>query len=116
MADLLPSLQEAAGEALRAVAEYDREGVEIVYERDDVSQKGLVIEDIHEELIINDLGRERLEDLFKVGEWHCTIHKFEEAICIHYSRGDWEGTFVSVDTGADAPIERLAEICQEQFN
>jgi hypothetical protein len=105
--------QEAAGHALRALAAYDRDDVEIVYERDDVSNKDRVVDDIHEELILGDLGSERLEALFGVGDWHCTMHRFERAICIHYGTGDYGGVLVSVDTDAGVDLEAVAQACEE---
>lgn len=102
-----------AGDALRALAAYDRETVEIVYEREDISTKDRVIDDIHEELILNDIGIGRLEDLFRVGKWHCTMHRFEDAICIHQATGNYEGVLVSVDTDAGVDLEAVARVCDE---
>ena len=96
----MPTLRHVAGDALRAVTAYDRGGLELVYERDDVSQKRTTIGRIHEEL-----GREYPERLFGVGRWHCTMHRFDRATCIHYAEGEFSGVFVSVD------LEELAEAC-----
>lgn len=103
--------REAAGPALRALAAYDREDVELVYERDDVSTKDRVVDQIHEELILNDIGIGRLEQLFGVGDWHCTMHRFEHAICVHYATGDYRGVLVSVDTDAGVDLEAVARAC-----
>jgi hypothetical protein len=110
---LVERLDQVAGPALRAVARYDDDGIEVVYERVDISQKERVIDSIHQALVLQELGREYLEHLFQVGRWHCTVHRFERAVCIHHARGEFSGTFVSVDTGADADLDRLADICHE---
>ena len=109
--DPVPTLRDVAGEALRAVAAYDRDGLELRYERDDVSQKETAIDRIHEELVLQELGREYLERLFGVGRWHCTMHRFDRATCVHYAEGEFSGVFVSVDSGADVDLERLADAC-----
>lgn len=104
-------LKTATNGSLRAVAAYDRDGIEILFERDDVAQKETAIDRIHEELVLQEVGREYLESLFQVGKWHCTMHRFEQAICLHVAKGAFSGTFVSVDTGANVNLERLADIC-----
>lgn len=107
------AFHDVAGDALRSLAAYDRADLELVYERDDVATKNRVIDDIHEELILNDIGIGRLEDLFEVGEWHCTMHRFEDAVCIHHSTGDYQGVLVSVDTNAGVDLEAVARACEE---
>lgn len=106
-------LKAAADGALRAVAVYDRDGIDLVFERDDVAQKETAIDRIHEELVLQEIGREYLENLFRVGRWHCTMHRFENAICLHAANGEYAGAFVSVDSGAGVNLERLADICHE---
>jgi hypothetical protein len=105
--------QDAAGNALRALAAYDRENLTLVYERDDVATKDRVVDDIHEELILNDIGIGRLEELFGVGKWHCTMHRFEHAVCIHHATGDYKGVLVSVDTDAGVDLESVARACDQ---
>ncbi|RMB24003.1 hypothetical protein [Haloplanus aerogenes] len=107
------TLKMATNGSLRAVAAYDRDGIEVVFERDDVVQKETAIDRIHEELVLQEIGREYLENLFRVGRWHCTMHRFEQAICLHAANGEYSGVFVSVDTGADVNLERVADICHE---
>jgi hypothetical protein len=106
-------IQRVAGDALRAVAVYDEHEPTIVYEREDVSNKPKAIDDIHQELILDGMGVEYLEDLFQVGDLKCTMHRFEEAVCIHFSRAEFNGLFVSVDTNAGVDLETLAEVCDE---
>jgi len=48
----VPTLRHVAGDALRAVAPYERDGLELLYERDDVNQKETAIDRIHEELVL----------------------------------------------------------------
>ena len=108
------ALEAVAGDALRAVATYDRDGIDVVFERDDVSEKETAIDRIHEELVLQELGREYLERLFGVGRWHCTMHRFERAVCIHHAEGAFSGTFVSVDSNASVDLERLIDRCHTE--
>lgn len=105
--------REVAGSALRAVASYDRDGLVLAYERSDIAEKERVVDKIHEELVLSDIGRDWLEQLFGVGRWHCTMHRFEEAICVHYAAGELSGYFVSVDTDADVDLADLARLCDD---
>lgn len=100
-----------AGDALRALATYDEDDLTLVYEREDIATKQRVIDDIHDDLILDDIGIGYLEDLFQVGTWHCTMHRFEDAICIHHSAGDYRGVFVSIDTNAGVDLEAVADTC-----
>jgi hypothetical protein len=108
------AFHDAAGPALRALAGYDNEDLELVYERDDVSTKERVVDDIHEELLLGDLGTDRLEALFQVGDWHCTMHRFDRAVCIHHGTGDYAGVLVSVDTNAGVDLEAIARACEQR--
>lgn len=109
--DPVAALRDVAGEALRAVAAYDRNGLDLRYERDDVAEKETAIDRIHDELVLQELGREYLEQLFGVGRWHCTMHRFEQATCVHYAEGEFSGVFVSVDSGANVDLEQVADAC-----
>jgi hypothetical protein len=105
--------QDAAGPALRALAAYDRDDLTLVYEREDVSTKERVIDGIHEELVLGEFSTDRLEALFQVGDWHCTMHRFERAICVHHGTGDYRGVLASVDTDAGVDLEAVARACDE---
>ena len=111
--DPVATLRTVAGDALRAVAAYDRDGFDLLYERADVSEKETAIDRIHEELVLQELGREYIEQLFGVGRWHCTMHSFERATCVHYAEGEFSGVFVSVDSGADIDLEEVAAACHD---
>jgi len=62
------------------------------------------IDRIREELVLQELGRESLEQRFAVGRWHCTMHSFDRATCIHYTEGEFSVALVSVDSGADVDL------------
>lgn len=110
----LERMKETAGGSLRAVAQYDQDSYSVVYERADVAQKPEAIGDMHEKLIIDGLGVEYLESIFQVGELQCTMHRFEEAVCMHFTQGDARGLFVSVDADSDVQLEAFADLCLEE--
>jgi hypothetical protein len=110
---LVERLDRVAGPTLGTVDRYGDGGIEAVYEGVDISQKERVIDNSYQELVLQELGRTYLEHPFQVGRRHCTMRRFERAVCIHHARGKFSGTLVSVDTGADANPDRLADICHE---
>jgi hypothetical protein len=78
-----------------------------------VSTKERVVDELHQELVFDDISIDRLEQLFQVGKWHCTMHRFNEAVCIHHSTGEYTGVLVSIDTNAGVNLEAIAEACDE---
>ena len=110
---LVDSLRAEAGEALRVIATYDREGYESVYVRDDVVERMSARADaVHDELILQGIGRGHLEDLFDAGELECSMHRFEELTAFHFAAEESTGLFVSLDPDADVPLATFAETCK----
>lgn len=106
------TLQADVGDNLRAVAEYDADGYDVFYARDDVAARlPKVAEEIHEDLILQGIGRERLEDLFDAGDLHCSMHRFDDLTAFHFVAGRYTGLFVSVDSDADVPLKSFASAC-----
>jgi hypothetical protein len=109
---LVETLREHAGESLRVVAEYDRDGYEIHYVREDVGARlEARADDIHRDLVLEGISREHLEDLFGAGDLHCTMHRFEDVTAFHFADHEHEGLFVSVDSTADLPLATFADTC-----
>jgi len=111
---LVEALRELAGNALRVVAAYDRDGYAPVYvapaAEERVRSQG---EQVHDELVLQGLGRGHLEDLFAAGDLQCSIHRFEELTAFHFAADEFSGLFVSVDSEADLPLATFAETCKE---
>ncbi|MFB6269915.1 MAG: hypothetical protein ABEH83_08235 [Halobacterium sp.] len=109
---LVETLQGHAGDSLRVVAEYDRDGYEIKYARDDVGARlADVAEAVHRDLVLEGISREHLEDLFRAGDLHCTMHRFDEITAFHFPDAEYTGLFVSVDSDADVPLATFADTC-----
>jgi len=114
--ELVAELQQQAGDALRVVAEYDREGYEIRYVREGV---GARLDDraeaIHRNLVLEGISREHLEDLFDAGELHCSMHRFDEVTAFHFAEREYEGLFVSVDSDVDIPLASFTDTCWQSL-
>ncbi|WP_246308340.1 hypothetical protein [Halosimplex rubrum] len=111
---LVEALRGLAGDALRVVATYDRDGCDPVYvapgAEDRVRSQA---ERVHDELVLQGLGRGHLEELFAAGDLHCSIHRFDDLTTFHFASGEFSGLFVSVDSEADLPLATFSQTCKE---
>jgi len=114
---LLDSLRAEAGDALRVVATYDREGYEPVYVRDDLTARLTNRADaVHDELVLQGIGRGHLEDLFGAGDLQCSMHRFEGLTAFHFTAAEFTGLFVSLDSDADIQLASFTEACKRQLS
>jgi len=111
---LVEALRELAGDSLRVVASYDRDGYEPMYVREGTRDRVQArAERVHDELVLQGLGRAHLEDLFGAGDLQCSIHRFDELTAFHFAAAEFTGLFVSVDSDVDLPLATFAETCKE---
>lgn len=109
---LVTDLREQVGDDLRVVAEYDAEGYDAFYVRGDVTPRlERIADELHEDLVLQGIGRERLEDLFDAGDLHCSMHRFDDLMAFHFLSAAYTGLFVSVDPGMDVPLAPFAGTC-----
>jgi len=109
-------LREAAGDALRVVATYDTDGYDLAYCRDDVTGRmDDVASDIHDDLVLQGVGREHLESLFDAGRLHCSVHRFDDLTAFHFLDTEYTGLFVSIDSDADVRLASFADTCRESL-
>ncbi|MFB6138963.1 MAG: hypothetical protein ABEJ26_00850 [Halosimplex sp.] len=112
-AALTDALRELAGDSLRVVATYDRDGYDPVYVRSDAEDRVRSRGDrVHDELVLQGIGRGHLEDLFDAGDLQCSVHRFDDVTAFHFAAGEFSGLFVSVDSDADLPLATFAETCK----
>jgi len=112
-AELTADLREAAGDALRSVATYDADGYDLVYCRDDITDRTKrVAPGVHEDLVLQGVGREHLESLFDAGRLHCSVHRFDDLTAFHFLADEYAGLFVSVDADADVRLASFADTCR----
>lgn len=105
MAGLVEVLREDVGDDLRVVAQYDRDGYDVVHHQSELHPR---IEenaaDIHRELVLQGIGRDHLERLFEAGPLHCSMHRFEELTAFHFVRSEYTGIFISIDSQANVDL------------
>ncbi len=110
--ELVAELQQQAGDALRVVAEYDREGYDVHYVREDVGARlDERADPIHRNLVLEGISREHLEDLFGAGDLHCSMHRFDDMTAFHFAEEEYTGLFVSVESDVDLPLASFADTC-----
>jgi len=114
--EAVADIRRASEGALRVAATYDREGYDVRYARDDVEPRiADVADEVHDELVIQGLGREYLESLFDGGGLQCSMHRFDEMTAFHFIEDEFTGLFVSVDSDADLHLATFANTCREQL-
>lgn len=107
---LLDALEKTVGSNLRVVAVYDRAGYDVTYTREDVGQRVKQhAEDVHDELVLQGIGRDHLEDLFRAGDLHCTMHRFDEMMAFHFAQEEYTGLFVSIDSDTSVDLNEFVE-------
>ena len=113
---LVDVLRGQAGEALRVVATYDREGYDAFYVRDDAAARVSERADaVHDELVLQGIGRDYLEDLFHAGDLQCSMHRFDELTAFHFAAEEYTGLFVSVDSEAEVELATFSETCERHI-
>lgn len=110
--DIVDTARTVAGDSLRSVAEYRGKEYAIYFVREDVDRKNLDVDTIHQNLVLDGIGREFLEELFQAGELRCTSHQFEKALMLHFAFPENSGLFVSVDADGTVAIHELVDVCQ----
>ena len=114
---VVADLRQHVDDDLRVVAEYDADGYDAFYVRRDVTPRLTQVGDeLHDDLLLQGVGSERLEDLFEAGPLHCSMHRFEDLTAFHFVAAAFSGLFVSVDAGADVPLSSFAETCESRLS
>jgi len=70
---------------------------------------------VHDELVLQGIGRGHLEDLFGAGELQCSMHRFEGLTAFHFTAAEFTGLFVSLDPDADIQLTSFTEACKRQL-
>ena len=113
---LVADLQELTGNSLRVVAEYERDGYDVRYVRDDVDTRVHERADaIHQNLVLEGISRGHLQDLFGAGDLRATMHRFEDVTVFHFAEAEYRGLFVSIDSDADLPLASFTDTCWKRL-
>lgn len=95
------------GESLRMVGQYDQDGLNVQYMREDVERRRSDEElaHLHEELLRENRDGAALEGRFSSGRLRSAMLAFEEFVAYHFISTDDEGYVVTVepDTSMDVP-------------
>lgn len=110
---LISYLKSEVGDSLRSVVRYSGDGDDVLFLRDDVTgdlDAGVTINEIIErevDDVFGEVGRDYLEDLYKLGKHRCSIEVFEEGCLLMVMFGPNESVFVSTDNKNDADLAML---------
>ncbi|WP_276258436.1 DUF7522 family protein [Haloglomus litoreum] len=87
------------GDELRMVAQYDADGLEVLYVRDDVDRRrsDVEFESLHEELLRENRSRTEFEGQFNSGPLRSAMLGFEEFVAFHFISTDDTGYVVTVE-------------------
>jgi hypothetical protein len=112
--ELVTTLKEETNDGLRCVGEYNGDEYEIEYLRQDIeaAYENEEIEEVLQDLILQNMNREYLEDLFNAGKFECGMFRFEDALMFHFVDPEFVGAFVTIDTGSEIIIDSFVETCK----
>ena len=109
--DLVTFLQERAGDYLRGVLKYDQESTDIQYLREDIrnqriqSQFDRVVRRVRPEATAAE------ERAFPFGDLHVTVRRFDDAMLLHFPRGQDRGTLVALEPDAARDLNTFTTEC-----
>lgn len=108
------ALRDHVGDGLRVVADYDRDGYDVIYTRDGVEQRVQArADEVHRELVLQGIGREHLEDMFGAGSLHCSMHRFDDLTAFHFVQDEYTGCFVSIDSDVHVDLPEFSATVHE---
>ena len=111
-AELVERLRDRYGDAIRAVAEYDRDGYELLYIDDESAATYSMADrdDIYEDVLLEEIASEREEQLFDdMGDAQGQVRVFEDGLAAHFCLDHATGIFIAFDGSADPRIHTLRE-------
>lgn len=110
---LVRFLEETTMGTLRTLIQYDEEGYDYLYGREDARRL-----DTEEELaaFIDDLREEEAhekqrEEMYNIGPHHCTVRLYDRAVLLHFPQGDEVGTVITLDPEAASELNRFVAHC-----
>lgn len=94
------------GPALRMVAQYDANGIDVLYIRDDVEDRRSEREfaDLHRELLRENLSQFQLEAEFHSGPLRSSMLAFEEFVAFNFIADEREGYVVTVEPDVEVDL------------
>lgn len=114
--DLVQYLRGEAGDYLRAALHYSEDNYEVLHVRDDVDAR-YTDEELGEFVEYYRGKRRQLapDRPFELGNDHCTVSVYDEAILFHFTQGTGVGTIVTLSPEAGRDIVQFITACLEQL-
>jgi hypothetical protein len=115
--ELVAFLQKQAGEYLRSAIHYDEEDYELLYLREDLSD--IEADTSTDEFVAYYRQKSREQDPerpFDLGNDHCTVSIYDEAILFHFTQGANVGTIITLSPEAGRDIIEFTTKCLEQLH
>lgn len=114
---LVKFLQKQAGDYLRGAVHYTADDYETLYLRDDVGAlySGEKMQELFE--YYRQVNRDQtLAPPFDLGNDHCTVDFYDDAILFHFTQGDDVGTVITLAPEAGRDIIQFITECLEQLH
>lgn len=110
--------EDEVGDALRLVAHYDADTLDIIYLRDDLEDH-YSESDFEQTFAIHRREKEEAiqqEAVIDAGKHHCTIRLFDEAIVFNFSQTDSMGTVVSLSPDVGRNLLAFVTTCLQEID
>ena len=108
---LVSFLQEQAGEYLRGVLKYDRETTDVLYLREDIRRKRIQSQFDRIVRRVQPEATPAEERAFPFGDLYVTVRRFDEAIVLHFPRGQDRGTLIALEPDAARDLNTFTTEC-----
>jgi hypothetical protein len=114
---LVEFLEEKTGEHLRGAIHYSEDGYETLYMREDIDAR-------YSDEDLASLSRyysqqskvHNTEEPFSLGECHCNVSFYDDAILFHFSQGDSIGTVITLEPEAGRDIVGFITECLKMLH
>ncbi|MFB6130046.1 MAG: hypothetical protein ABEJ28_04390 [Salinigranum sp.] len=108
---LVQFLEERAGDYLRAAVHYTSDDSHVLYMREDVD--ALYSDSEMDDLFTYWRRRrgEQGQEPFSLGNLHCTVQFYDDALLFHFTQGETVGTVVALDPEAGRDIVSFITQC-----
>lgn len=114
---LVDFLEDQAGDTLRGAVHYTKDDYEVIYLRDDV--EALYPDEKLEELFqyYRRRNAEKSDPApFDLGNRHCSVACYDDAILFHFTQGESVGTVITLDPEAGRDMLSFITDCLEQLH
>ncbi|MCG1002763.1 MULTISPECIES: hypothetical protein [Halobacterium] len=115
--ELIAFLRSEAGEYLRGAVYYTEDDYEVLFLRDDVAA---LYTDEELELLFDyyrDQNRKEADvEPFDLGNDHCTVHFYDDAILFHFMQQETSGTIITLSPEAGRDIVQFITRCLKQLH